>query len=283
MSAAHSQILETLQEKIRGLESARLPQGEFISTGFAALDRLLPQRGFCHGTLVEWLGTQGGAAGTLAAIIARQACRDGTALVVVDSCSRRSPTPSSKHSSNTVGYCYPPALLNLGFDPAQIIFVRPQNRKDYLWALNQSLACRGVGAVLSWPQALDDRTFRGLQLAAEKGGGLGLLVRSFSALGQPTWSEMQLWVETLPTSVGRESLPRLNNVGSSAKGFASYKTVASSRPSFNTLRRLRIELLRSRGGKPNSAVELELDDEQGALQESRSLHLACELAIAASM
>jgi len=253
MSATHSQILETLQEKIRGLESARLPQGEFISTGFAALDRLLPQRGFCRGTLVEWLGAQGGAAATLATIVARQACRDGAALVVID--------PRSRHSPNAVaGYCYPPALLNLGFDLAQIIFVRPQNRKDYLWVLNQSLATRGVGAVLSWPQALDDRAFRGLQLAAEKGGGLGLLVRSFDARGQPTWSEVQLGVETLPAVPSRSSLNRIN-----------------------TLRRLRIELLRSRGGKPNSAVELELDDERGILRESRSLHLACELAVAAGM
>jgi hypothetical protein len=250
MSAAHSQILKALQEKIRGLERARLPRGEFISSGCAALDRLLPRRGFCRGTLVEWLGAPGGAAGTLAAIVARQACRDGAALVVVDQCSR--------HTA-IAGYCYPPALFNLGFDPTQIIFVRPQNRKDYLWALNQSLSCRGVGAVLSWPQALDDRVFRGLQLAAEKSGGLGLLVRPLSARGQPTWSEVQLWVKTAATS-SRSSLNQID-----------------------TLRRLRIELLRSRGGKPNSAVELELDDERGVLQESHGLHLACELAVAASM
>jgi protein ImuA len=259
MSAAHSQILETLQEKIRGLESAHLPQGEFISTGFAALDRLLPQRGFCRGTLVEWLGAPGGAAGTLAAIVARQACRDGAALVVVDPCSRHAPCA-------VAGSCYPPALLNLGFDPAHIIFVHPQNRKDYLWALNQSLASRGVGAVLSWPQALDDRAFRGLQLAAEKGGGLGLLVRPVSARGQPTWSEVQLWVEPLcsrhtPCAVAKNVRQR----------------------QIDTLRRLRIELLRLRGGKPNSAVELELDDERGILQESRSLHLASQLAVAAGM
>jgi protein ImuA len=281
MSAAYSQILQSLQEKIRSLESARLPQGELISTGFAALDRLLPQRGFCRGTLVEWLGAQGGAAGTLAAIVARQACRDGAALVVIDQCSRPD-TPWVPCAAA----CYPSALANLGFDLAQIIFVRPQNRKDYLWALNQSLACRGVGAVLSWPQALDDRAFRGLQLAAEKGGGLGLLVRPLSAGRQPTWSEVQLWVETLPSFVRGESFPRLNNARSSAKGFASYKTAASSRSSLNqinTLRRLRIELLRSRGGKPNSTVELELDDERGILQESHSLHLAYELAVAAGM
>ena len=265
MSSAPAQILETLQEKIRGLESARLPQGEIISTGFAVLDRLLPQRGFYRGSLVEWLGAQGGAAGTLAAIVARQACQDGAALVVVDPYSRHIRLPhlplgEGRGEGAFVGYCYPPALLNLGFDPRQVIFVRPQNRKDYLWALNQSLACRGVGAVLSWPHALDDRAFRGLQLAAEKGGGLGLLVRPPSARGQPTWSEVQLWVETLPAAPSRSSLNRIN-----------------------TLRRLRIELLRSRGGKPNSMVELELDDEQGALQKSRSLHLASQLAIAAGL
>jgi hypothetical protein len=253
MSSASFQILEILQEKIRGLESARLPQGELISTGFAALDRLLPQRGFCRGTLIEWLGAQGGAAGILAAVVARQACRDSAALVIIDPCTRRS-------SNAVTGYCYPPALFNLGFDSAQIIFVCPQNRKDYLWALNQSLATRGVGAVLSWPQTLDDRTFRGLQLAAERGGGLGMLVRPCSARGQPTWSEVRLWVESLPAALSRSSLNRIN-----------------------TMRRLRIELLRSRGGKPGSAVELELDDERGTLQESRSLHLASQLAVAASM
>jgi len=264
MSFAQSQIVETLQEKIHGLECARLPQGEFISSGCAALDRMLPQRGFCRGTLVEWLGAQGGAAASVAAIVARQACRDGTALVVIDQYSRGT-LPSAMG-----GYCYPLALANLGLDLSRIIFVRPQNRKDYLWALNQSLACRGVGAVLAWLKALDDRAFRGLQLAAERGGGLGLLVRPLSARGQPTWSEAQLWVEPL---------------GSSSMGFASYRSVAS-RSSLNridTLRRLRIELLRSRGGKSGSAVELELDDERGVFQESRSLRLACELAIAAGM
>src|SRR5262249_33087416 len=145
--------------------------------------------------------------------------QDGAALVVIDQCSR--------HAASVVaGYCYPPALANLGLDLFQVIFVRPQNRKDYLWALNQSLACPGVGAVLSWPQALDDRAFRGLQLAAEKGGGLGLLVRPLSARGQPTWSEVQLLVETLPAVPSRSPLNRID-----------------------TLRRLRIEILRSRGGK----------------------------------
>ena len=251
--SAQSQILESLQEKIRGLESARLPQSEFISSGCAALDRLLPHRGFYRGILVEWLGSQGGAAATLAAIVARQACQDGAALVVIDQCSKNI-------AKAVAGYCYPLALANLGLDLSQVIFVRPQSRKDYLWTLNQSLACRGVGAVLSWPQALDDRAFRGLQLAAEKGGSLGLLVRPLSARGQPTWSEVQLLVETLPAALSRSPLNRID-----------------------TLRRLRIEILRSRGGKPRLSVELECDDERGALQESRSLHLASQLAIAAGI
>ena len=72
---------------------------------------------------------------------------------------------------------YPPAAANLGIELANVFFVRPPSRKDFVWALNQSLSCQGVGAVVCWPKRLDSNTFRQLQLAAENAGTLGLLFR----------------------------------------------------------------------------------------------------------
>jgi len=117
---------------------------------------------------------------------------------------------------------------------------------DNLWALDQALRCAGVAAVLAWPEKLDGRTFRRLQLAAEQGGGLGLLVRPEGVRHEPSWAEVRLVVEPLPA------------VGPHAP------------------RRLKVELLRSRGGASGGSVELELDD------ETHPLHLVSRLARPAS-
>ena len=154
-------LLANLQHEIACLEQARQPVGEPISTGCAALDRLLPQHGLRRGTLVEWLAADGCGAVTLALVAAQEACREGGILVVTD-----------RHRQ-----VYPPALCAYGLELSQVVFVHPRNRRDQLWALNQSLRCRAVAAVLCWPEALDDRAFRRLQLSAEQGESLGLLMR----------------------------------------------------------------------------------------------------------
>jgi len=47
---------------------------------------------------------------------------------------------------------------------------------------------------LSWLEA------RRLQLAAEQGGGLGLLIRPEAVRHQPSWADVRLLVEPLPTT-----------------------------------------------------------------------------------
>jgi hypothetical protein len=163
-------------------------------------------------------------------VAAREACREGRALVVVD----------------RERQFYPPAAANFAV-AGNTILIHPQTQKDELWALNQSLSCPGVGAVLAWPSQLDDRAFRALQLAAERGGTVGLLVRPANVRGQPTWSEVQLLVEAI---------------------------------SGGKTRRLRVEVIRCRYGAAGASMEVELDDEYGTLQKSRALHLAAELAAA---
>ena len=221
--------VETLRREIARLERSRFRGGDRpISSGCVPLDRLLPEGGFRRAALAEWLSAgEGSGATTLALAAARQACRDGGALVVLDR--RRE--------------FYPPAAVRLGIEPEELIVVQAGSQADEHWALDQTLRCRGVAAVLAWPERLDGRTFRRLQLAAEEGGGLGLLIRPLVARGEPSWADVRLLVEPLPAE-----------------------------PLLSRKRRLRIHLLRCRGGAAGRSIDLEIDD------ETCSVHLAARLA-----
>jgi hypothetical protein len=229
--------LETLRRQIARLEGARHRGGAGpISSGCGPLDRLLPAGGFRRGTLTEWLAAgEGTGAVALALGAAAAACGDGGMLVVLDR--RRE--------------FYPPAAVGLGIAPQRLIVVHAATAADDAWALDQALRCPGVAAVLAWPEKLDGRTFRRLQLAAEEGNGLGLLIRPESARREPSWAEVRLGVEPLTSTSSAES--------------------PSNSPA-GCRRRLRIHLLRCRGGTGGRSVDVEIDD------ETRTVHLVAELA-----
>ncbi len=188
--SSQRELVAALRGQLKRWEAARRPAAPGFTSGSRALDRILPDRGFRRGTLVEYLADQAAGALALALIAAREACREGGALVVVDRARE----------------FYPPAAANLGIDLSHVIFCRVRTQKDELWALNQALVCQGVGAVLCRPARLDDRAFRALQLAAETAGTVGLFIRPTSVRGQPTWAEMQLLVEAAPANQSRRRL-----------------------------------------------------------------------------
>lgn len=241
--------VRTLAERVRQIEGEarwKGPAGDddptHISSGSRTLDRLLPSGGLSRGTLVEWLaGASGSGTATLALLAAREASREAGAVVVLD---RRQ-------------WFYPPAAVSLGVELEKLLVIRPRSKADEAWALDQSLRCSGVAAVLAWPEELDDHTFRRLQLAAETSGVLGLFVRPQSARAEPSWAELRLEVSPLPTQQQWGGIFR---------------------------RRLRVELLRCRGGQAGGSVEIEIE-EGGSVHETattNSLHLASPLAARAS-
>src|SRR5207248_5350882 len=75
------------------------------------------------------------------------------------------------------GEIYPPALAALGFDLANVYLLHTRNPQDEIWAITQCLRCRGVSAVIAAPQKLSRIEARRLQLAAEHGGTVGILLR----------------------------------------------------------------------------------------------------------
>ncbi len=237
---ATREIVRTLQEQVRRCERARRGAAELVCSGCLAFDRLLPDGGFCRGTLVEWLAAAGGnGAATLALAVACRACRDGGALVVVD----------------RARLFYPPAAFAYGIDSERLIVVRPRDEADEGWALDQVLRSPGVGAVLCWPGKLPQRQLRRMQLAAEAGGTLGLLVRPERARGEPSWAESRLLVASQPVS--RD---------------------APAERSPEIARRLRIEVLHARSGPAGGKIELQLDEQTGDIYESRALDLVSRLA-----
>jgi hypothetical protein len=313
MSAAPEstrEIVRSLTEKIRRWERDHRGPAEIVSSGLPALDRLLPDGGFCRGTLVEWLaagaekvsGTKsrgridervskhdlvpdtfsGSGAATLALAIAARACRESGALVVVD----------------RPRMFYPPAAAGFEVDWNWLVVGRPGNDRDEAWALDQVLRCPGVGSVLAWPRKLNERRFRQMQLAAEAGGTLGFFVRSDRARSEPSWAEMRLLVTGQRSEVGdrrsevggRRSRERNSPDFSeimAASGLAATHRAANvgGRPSevgIASRRWLQIELLRSRGGGEGGKIEIELDEATGALYEPRHVDLASQLAAPAA-
>jgi hypothetical protein len=187
-------------QSLRSVSPARKFSEKVISTGIEALDHLLPDAGFREGTLVEWL-TEAGSGDQLALLTAAPALSDDRLLFVID-------------GETTF---YPPAAAALGIDLGRLILVRPRKSTssekctraktvarretpsaETLWAFEQTLQSRGVAVTLCRLERMNARVFRRLQLAVERGGGLGFLIRAPSARSEPSWSDVRLSVEPVP-------------------------------------------------------------------------------------
>ena len=157
-----------LAEQIRKLEANdRQVCGQELSTPL--LEAMFERKLFA-GSLVELLAeTAGSGAWTLGLSVALQACLPGKTLVIVDG-----------------QRCfYPPAAAALGLDLDHTILVRPASWQEALTAIRESLRCPAVGSTLGWFERLSTNECRQLQLAAECGGGIGVLLRPGSRIARP--------------------------------------------------------------------------------------------------
>lgn len=257
-SSVQNDVVLALQNRIRQAETAqRVGHGKVISSGCEAINRLLPDRGYSPGTLIQWLVpdrfrsnstppsgfTPGGyAADYLSLLAAIEACKDGQSLVVLD--------PWRQF--------YPPAVAALGVDMANLIILRAQPKpnvrnqsttlqsdSDLYWAIDQSLRCSAVGAVWGPLGSIDERWFRRFQLSAESSGCLGLFIQSSTEAKQPSWAEVQWLVNGA-------------NAHRSNPGLSS--------PNNDRQQRVQLRLLRCRGSKAGASVELGVDAITGQVQ-----------------
>lgn len=176
------QTLETLRRQVRELETDCHTLGDVVSTGCDEFDRLLSKRGIERGSLVEWIGSAGSGATTIALKTAQAAC-ENRVIVVLDS----------------GGQFYPTAADSLGIALDRTIVVQPKNTRDYQWTLLQILRSGGIAAVVCWPDKANEKMLRRWQLAAEHGKTMGFLIRPPTALQEPTWAQVRLLVEAQRT------------------------------------------------------------------------------------
>lgn len=127
------------------------------------------------------------------------------------------------------GNLFPSALKAFGVDPDKVIFIDLLKDKDVLWAMEESLKCAGLAAVIGELREIDFKQSRRLQLAVEQSRVTGFILRNFSNKTGSTACVARWKITPLPSEqVG--GLPGL--------GFP----------------RWRVELLRVRNGQPGSWI-----------------------------
>lgn len=243
---SRSQLVDGLRQQLGRCGAIAAEEAAVFSCGAEAVDRLLPAGGLRAGMLVEWLGASGAA--TLGLLGAREACREGGVLVVVD----RART------------FYPPAAEAWGIDLERLIVVHPQTARDELWAAVQALRSPVVAALWTCIDRLDGRAFRRLQLAVEAGRTLGVLVRPVGARGQPTWAGARL--EARPLSVVHSPL-HLND----------------GRRTRDNGRFIEVRVVHCHGGRPGDSAALEIDDASYTVRQARSIHDSLSLCLATEL
>ena len=218
--------LAELAEQVRRICARGRAPLPCCPSGLPALDGALGG-GFAGGNIHELVGPrEGAAAHSVALLTAAHAAGLHKWVFYID----------------TAGDFYPPGAAQLGVPLERLVVIRAPHRADALWVCEQTLRCRSVGAVVMPLRWLDAYVSRRLQLAAEMGQNLGLLVRT----------------EADERARGRGG-------GAQRQGGAGH-TFAATRLRFEPLsggsevRRMRVTFFKLRSGQPREPFVLEVPD-----------------------
>ncbi len=256
------EVLSRLREDIRKVETAgRISDVSRVSSGFTAIDRLLPEGGYSRGVLVQWLTGGGVGADYLSLVLARQACENGGALVVVD--------PFNQF--------YPPAAAAIGINLDHLVVLRGKNvdvadsqgQTDFFWSIDQALRCSGVAAVWGPLGKVGERWFRRFQLSAEASGCLGIFVQPLEVLRQPSWAEVQ-WVVSSGVRRTKEERARRDHIQQPhvpSNGSSDIQPLL--RKDFRARQNLRLQLTRCRGAQTGKSIDLSIDAITGSVALNR--------------
>ncbi|MBR0644607.1 ImuA family protein [Plastoroseomonas hellenica] len=177
----------------------------------------LPGGGLARAALHEILAEEPGCGAAFAAVLLARA--GGTVLWIA--------------AGSDALTAWPPGLARCGLTPANLILLRAEHWSDALWAMEEALRCPAVAGALLAPDweadpadtQLDLTASRRLQLAAEAGGGVGLLLRPDIARPPPSAATTRWRISAL-------------NAAGAGHGFGDP--------------RWQLDLLRARGGKADS-------------------------------
>jgi len=226
--------LEELRQKIHAIEWQEQRDSDVISFALPAIDQALPQHGLVAGAVHEWVCLHPETTiGLVTWLLARIVKTRGPILW----CSAKP--------------LYTLGTQNFGLAPEDILFVEVESEKEALWALEEGLQSKALGAVVGEGVSTQMATSKRLQLAAQQSGVSAFLLLEPKNRSAPISSALTRWrISPLPSTVapGRE------------------KDNAIGNPRFH------VELLRSRGGAAPLNWEVAFDT------ATLSLHLDAETA-----
>lgn len=140
--------------------------------------RLEPKR------LIDCLnGTAGSGAGLLGLFLCLQATTQSGEFVVID----------------TKSTFFPPVATSWGVDAQRLLVVRPKSNRDGIAAAELALRSAAVSCVWASLDRLDPKSSRRLLLATESAEAFGVLVRSADYQSDPSWADVQLRCDAVPT------------------------------------------------------------------------------------
>jgi len=213
MMTAKTDIISRLKMDILPLEGLKMSfAGEAVDTGLGPMNQAFPQGSFPLGAIHEFIssGPESAAAtgGFISALVSPLMKKGGAGIWIGSS-----------------GKIYPPALGQFGIDPDRVIFIDVKKEKDLLWAVEESLKCDGIAAVVAELPDLSFTNSRRFQLAVEQSRVTGFIHRPHTKILNTNASVSRWKITPLPTET-YDGLPGL--------GY----------PRWN------VELLKIRNGKP---------------------------------
>jgi hypothetical protein len=157
------------------------PEPAALSTGFRALDDVLPGGGWPGNALTEVLLAREGI-GELRLMLPALAklTREGRDVVWI----------APPHRP------YAPALAAAGIVLPRLALVRCRDAREASWAFEQALRAPECGAAFAWLAERDERTLRRLALAAREGRTFGVLWRRPGVSAQAIAAPLRLGLES---------------------------------------------------------------------------------------
>jgi len=217
-----------------------------ISTGVPALDALLPGRGLQPGWLVEWLSPVEGCGVTVLALQGVRAALQRPGLLGSGLQRPGLPRQGAWAVVDEAGDFYPPAVAGWGVSLETLLWLRPSSVGDAAWAVEQSLRCPAVGLTWFQSERIADRVLQRWKIAAEIGGGVGVLFRPAKAARTASWADVRWLVHPQPPLTTQTP------------------QTSQSRRTPLMGRRMRVELLSCRGEcRTGDWAELEVCDATG--------------------
>jgi protein ImuA len=152
---AKTELIKQLQKDILLLQGMKSPSGEeWIETGLSFMNEAFPTGCFPFSAVHEFVydtpEEKSASFGFIAGVLSSLLKRGGITVWI-----------SRKHN------VFPPALVAFGLQPENILFLHLRNEKEMLWAVEETLKCDGLTAVVGELSNFDFTASRRFQLAVE--------------------------------------------------------------------------------------------------------------------